>query len=261
MKPFSVTPWIAYHRPSSAARMRLFCFAYAGGGASIFVPWIEALAPLCEMCPVQLPGREGRFSEPLLKDTRMAAELAARAIAPACEEPYALFGHSLGAVLAYEVALHLRKAGVRDPEHLFVSARRGALVPHSGKRSGHLPDDEFKMRLLELNGTPREFLDNPDLVELLLPRVRQDFLLDETYEPRPEFEPLDCPISAFGGTEDRDVSEPSLQAWSAQTKREFALTLFPGADHFFIHSRREDLIDGVRRVLISANQRSLASAD
>lgn len=259
MKPFPVTPWIAYHRPSPDARVRLFCFAYAGGGASIFVPWIEALAPACEVCPIQLPGREARFSEPLLKDTRVAAELAARAMAPACEEPYALFGHSLGAILAYEVAQHLRKAGVRDPEHLFVSARRGALVPHNGSRSGHLPDEQFKARLMELNGTPREFLDNPDLVELLLPRVRQDFLLDETYQPKPDYEPLDCPISAFGGTEDRDVPEASLQAWSAQTNREFSLSLLTGADHFFIQSRREDLIDGVRRALVT--QSSMASAD
>lgn len=240
--------------------MRLFCFPYAGGGASIFVPWIEALAPECEVCPVQLPGREARYSEPLLNDLQVAAELAAQAIGPACEGRYSLFGHSLGAILAYEVAQRLRGAKVPAPEHLIVSARRGAMVPHNGRRSGHLPDEEFKQRLLELKGTPREFLEDPQLVEFLLPRVRQDFLLDETYEPNPQHEPLECPISAFGGTEDRDVPEESLQAWSAQTKCGFTLTMYNGADHFFIQSRRDELIDGIRRVLAATSQGYGASA-
>jgi len=229
--------------------MRLFCFAYAGGGASIFVPWIEALAPAYEVCPVQLPGRESRFAEPLLKDPLQAAELIAEAIAPMCEERYALFGHSLGAILAYEVAQRLRRRGVRKPERLIVSARRGALVPHNGHMSGHLPNDQFKERLMELNGTPREFLDDPDLVKLLLPRVRQDFLLDEQYTPNETYEPLEFPISAFGGSEDTDVPEESLRAWGAQTRNGFDMTVFPGADHFFIQSRREELLRGVRRVL------------
>lgn len=249
MRTILGTPWIAYHRPSPSAKVRLFCFAYAGGGASIFVPWIEALAPGCEVCPVQMPGREARLPEPLLTDLRLAAKLAAQAILPACEEPYALFGHSLGAILAYEVAQRLRKAGARSPEHLVVSARRGARVPHNGRRSGHLPDEEFKERLLELNGTPREFLENPHLVELLLPRVRQDFLLDESYQPDPGLEPLDCPISALGGTEDKDVPEESLRAWSEQTSGIFEMRMFPGGDHFFIQSRREELLNAIRRVL------------
>lgn len=114
---------------------------------------------------------------------------------------------------------------------------------------------------MELNGTPREFLENPDLVELLLPRVRQDFLLDETYEPNYEYEPLNCPISAFGGTEDRDVPEESLRAWSTQTRCEFALTMFTGADHFFIQSKRNDLIGGIRRLLKLSSQELRESTD
>jgi medium-chain acyl-[acyl-carrier-protein] hydrolase len=243
------SPWIDYRREIPRAADRLFCFPYAGGGASIFVPWIDALAPEVEVCPVQLPGRETRFSEPLLKDLDTAADLAAKAIEPWCGERYAFFGHSLGAILAYEVAQRLRKMRAPEPERLIVSARRGALVPHNGCVSGHLPDDEFKARLMKLNGTPREVLENPDLVELLLPRVRQDFLLDETYLPRPGYDPLDCPISAFGGSEDVDVPEAAIRAWSAQTRNAFNLTVFQGGDHFFIQSHRAALLDGIRRAL------------
>jgi medium-chain acyl-[acyl-carrier-protein] hydrolase len=254
MNPIPRTPWIAYHRPVSGATIRLFCFPYAGGGASIFVPWIDALAPACEVCPVQLPGRETRFSEPLLNNLSVAADLAAQAIAPLCAERYALFGHSLGAILAYEVAQRFRNMRLRAPESLIVSARRGALLPHNGRMSGHLPEDEFKQRLMELNGTPREFLAHPELAGLLLPRVRQDFLLDETYAQGTNDEPLDCPISSFGGSDDVDVPEDSLRAWSAQTRSRFELTMFPGGDHFFIQSRRDELLNGIRQALARTGQ-------
>jgi surfactin synthase thioesterase subunit len=246
------TPWIAYRRDIRTAQMRLFCFAFAGGGASVFVPWIEALAPEIEVCPVQLPGRETRFSEPLMSDADAVADQAAKAIAPFCSERggrYAFFGHSLGAILAYEVAQRLRAMGVPSPERLVVSARRGAMVPHNGKAAGQLPDAEFKARLLELKGTPREFIENPDLVELLLPRVRKDFLLDETYVPKPGYEPLDCPISAFGGSEDVDVPEADLRAWSGQTKAGFDMKIFEGGDHFFIQTRRAELLAAIARLL------------
>jgi medium-chain acyl-[acyl-carrier-protein] hydrolase len=233
-----------------AAVTRLFCFPYAGAGASIFVPWIDALAPVLEICPVQLPGRETRFLDALITNMDEAADLAAEAIEPWCGEPYAFFGHSLGAILAYEVAQRLRAKGVSAPERLIVSARRGALAPHNGRMSGHLPDDQFLARLKELNGTPREFLEDTDLIELLLPRVRQDFLLDETYSPRTDYAPLDCPISAFGGSDDVDVPEDALRAWNTQTRNTFDMTVFPGGDHFFIQSLRAALLDRIYHALV-----------
>lgn len=254
--------WIPYRSPSSDARLRLFCFPFAGGGASIYRGWGDALPAAVEVCPVQLPGRERRFREPL--HTRMdtlVSELGA-ALRPLLDVPFALFGHSMGALVGFELARELRRQGGPRPVHLFVSGHRAPRLPEVNPPVYHLPDDRFLAELRRLNGTPRELLENEELMELLLPLLRADMGICESYGYTPE-DPLDVPVSVLGGDEDPEVPVPDLAPWSEETSRECTLRTYPG-DHFFIHGAREsvlrDLRDDLERTLRSLDPSHVSGA-
>jgi medium-chain acyl-[acyl-carrier-protein] hydrolase len=240
--------WVApYHKRNPGARVRLFCFPYAGGGASMFVRWGRQLAPDIEVCPVQLPGRENRMSETCPKRISDVAALAVDALGPYFDMRFALFGHSLGALIAYEVAQRLWAKGAQ-PQRLIVSAHRAPQIPLPQDPTWHLPDADFKRRLEELNGTPREVFQDEELLQLVLPLIRADFQLDETYTHRTDYEPLDCPITVFGGVKDAEIPESHLQAWREVTRSGFELRRFDG-DHFFINTHTAALIDAVAQAL------------
>ena len=234
--------WITpYHKRKPRAVVRLICFPYAGGGASVFVRSFAQVTPLIEVCPVQLPGRENRLSEPCLTSVADVARAAAQGLRPYFDMEFALFGHSLGALLAYELIQTLRQTGGPLARHLIVSAHRAPHIPSPHRSTWQLPDAEFKQRLKELNGTPREVLEHQELQALMLPLIRADFRLDETYSHPPAHRPLHCPITAFGGTRDKEVPESHLRAWSELTTNRFDLKMIEG-DHFFIHSQSSSLI-------------------
>jgi medium-chain acyl-[acyl-carrier-protein] hydrolase len=239
----SMDAWILRPRPEPRARVRLFCFPYAGGGASPFRAWAGGLPPEVELCPVQLPGRESRLGEPAY--TRLAPLVAAlvTALRGHLDKPYAFFGHSLGALLAFELVRALRRAGAPPPRHLFVSGYRAPHLPDPEPPLHMLPGPALWDELRRLNGTPPEVLDNAELRRLIEPTLRADFAIDETYVYTPD-EPLACPISAFGGLVDTDVSGEMLAAWRRHTHDSFALRMLPG-DHFFIHSSRTLLLDAL----------------
>lgn len=148
-------------------------------------------------------------------------------------KPFAFFGHSLGAIVSFEVSRLLRREHHREPQHLFVSGSGAPQTSDKGRALHDLPDSKFLKGLRELNGTPREILESNELMQLLLPTLRADFAVSETYVYRPE-SPLDCPITAFGGLQDREVSRRRLEAWRNQTNASFSLQMFAG-DHFFLH--------------------------
>jgi medium-chain acyl-[acyl-carrier-protein] hydrolase len=235
--------WIAYANPNGSAKVRLFCFPYAGGGASAFRKWRTdgAMNLFINLCPVQLPGRENRIRERPRTSVQEVAREAAHALLPLCDVPFAFFGHSLGAVVAYEVAQHLRTAGVSQPRILFVSARRAPQIGRSASATWNLPDEEFTDRLRALEGTPTGVLEDRELMQLLLPLLRADFQCDETYRHPKEYEPLDCPIIAFAGVEDRETSNADLCAWREVTRGEFRVQkLFEGG-HFYLHDHAHEL--------------------
>ena len=249
----SVSKWIApYHKRNPQASIRLFCFPYAGGGASVFARWIKDLPPDIEVCPVQLPGRENRISEPCLIDVKDVAAHAAEALAPYLEMQFAFFGHSLGALVAYELAQTLRRTLNVQPRHLIVSAHRAPQAPFPLAPTWQLPDADLKQRLLELNGTPKEVLQHPELLELVLPLIRADFRLDETYTHASDHTPLDCPITVFGGRNDVEISAADLEAWREATRAGFELKMLDG-DHFLIQSNATALIQEVGRILRKLN--------
>lgn len=224
--------WISCRKPGSKTRLRLFCFPYAGAGALIFRTWSDGLPADVEVCPVQLPGRGTRLMERPFTQLSPLIEALAEALVPLLDKPFAFFGHSLGALVSFELARRVRRQYGMHPVRLFVSAGRAPQIPHREPRIHTLPDKEFLMELRRLNGTPSELLGHEELMEIMLPVLRADFAVYETYFYSTE-PPLNCPISAFGGLQDHRVSDSDLEAWRAQTSVSFSLRMFPG-DHFLL---------------------------
>lgn len=235
------SPWFVRGGAAPASGLRLFCFPYAGGGASIFRSWQAQLPSEVEVCAVQLPGRESRLGEPAVASLPALVAALAREL-KACEPegPFALFGHSLGARLAYEAALALVEAGARAPSLLVVS---GAPPPHLPSRCRpihRLATEEFIAELGKLGGTPREILAERELMELFLPALRADFALDEAYL-REEIRPLPCPIVACFGSGDDTARSQDVLEWARYTRGPFTLRGFAG-DHFFLRAQERELL-------------------
>lgn len=234
-------------------RFRLFCFPPAGSGAAAYRSWVPLVPPSVELVAIVPPGRESRFAEPPLADMAALVQGAAAAIAPWCTVPFALFGHSLGSLVAHEVARRLSASG-RPPQHVFVS---GHVAPTAGPRRApiaHLPDAAFLEGLIALGGTPREILDAPDLLALLTPMLRADFGVAERYRllPGPL---LSSDLTAFGGHADPWVDAPGLDAWRDLTSGDFERRFLPG-DHFYLASAAAPLLrciqDHLARRLVTA---------
>lgn len=244
-------PWIAYRKPRPSPRLRLYCFPYAGGAASTFRGWSEALPDEVEVCPVQPPGREGRIrEEPLRSMEAFVAALDDGLRDELDGVPHAFFGHSLGAVAAYELARRRRDAGRSEPRHLLASAHLAPAMPSREEPIYDLPNPRFRERLEELNGTPKEVLEHPELMELVEPLLRADFEVNETYVHTPG-EPLSCPVTAIGGIADEEVSKEDLEHWRDTTTGPFELHMLPG-DHFFLNgAAKTELLRIVARKLLS----------
>ncbi len=227
-------------RPNPSARLRLFCFPYAGNGATIFRAWPRSLPDFVEVCPVQFPGRENRLQEPPFTRLTMLAQAAAHGLAPHLDKPFAFFGHSMGALVAFEVARCLRRTERPRPVRLFVSGAVSPSLRLSSPRFYDLPEAELLDELRRLEGTPPEVLAHPELMRLALPIIRADFEVCQTYE-YPVEPPLDCPITAFGGLEDAETPREHVAAWQRETNSACETLMLPGG-HFFIHTAAERLL-------------------
>jgi medium-chain acyl-[acyl-carrier-protein] hydrolase len=220
--------------------LRLFCFPYAGGGASIFRTWSAGLPATIEVCPVQLPGRETRLKEAPYPHLPPLVQAMTQALMPSLDKPFAFFGHSMGALVSFALARQLcRQANLR-PVHLFVSACSAPQFPLLCHALHTLPDPELIEELRRLNGTPQAALACPELMQLMLPILRADFAMCATYAYASE-PPLDCPITVFGGMQDVAVRRERLQAWRFQTGAACAFHTLPG-DHFFLHTAQLSLL-------------------
>ena len=240
--------WFIIPKPVRNARLRLICFPYAGGGSMIYRSWAEHLPEEVELCCAQLPGRESRIREPFFDRVRPLVEASAEAMLPYLDKPFALFGHSMGALISFELTRVLKEKYDKQPMGLFVSARRAPQVPSNETPMHNLPDDEFLEELARLNGTPQEVLDNPELLEMIQPLLRADFAVCETYQYEPGAA-LDCPLFAFGGLKDLEVGREKLEPWREHTSAYFVLRMLPG-DHFFLHSSKRLLIQMVSHELL-----------
>jgi medium-chain acyl-[acyl-carrier-protein] hydrolase len=215
------------------ASLRLFALPFAGGGAANYFRWRPVMRPAIDVVPIALAGREARIHEPPLRDLRALVGEVADAVEPVIDQPYALAGHSMGAWLALELARELRRRGARSPATLIVAA---SPAPHRSRSTDmlhRLPDDEFVAEMSRrFDGIPPAIRSNAELLKLLLPAMRADMELLETYEYVDE-PPLATDILALGGTEDRAVSATALAEWRVHTTGQFATRLFPGG-HFFL---------------------------
>jgi medium-chain acyl-[acyl-carrier-protein] hydrolase len=237
-------PWITiYAQGSAPSKLRLFCFPFAGGGSAFYRTWPNGLPDGVEICAVRPPGRESRLREQPYARLESLVAAAAEALEPLLALPFAFFGHSMGGLLAYELARHFRAGAMPMPTHLFVSGYRAPHRPahHSPIHRADTPT--VLARLRNLNGTPAAFFENQELVDMMLPGIRADFSVLETYVFEAD-EPLDCPISVFGGYYDNEATEADVAAWRGYTNNTFTLRMIPGG-HFFINSHQPQILQAI----------------
>ncbi|VBB05122.1 alpha/beta hydrolase fold [Lucifera butyrica] len=242
----ALNPWIPYRRPHPAARLRLFCFPYAGGSASVFRDWFSLFPPEIDICPIQYPGRERRITEPQFTLLPSLLDALVNGLAPELKMPFAFFGHSLGALVSFELARRLQKRGM-SPLGVFISGYRAPVVERKKPPMHLLPDNAFIARLREYNGTPELILQNSEMMQVLLPTLRADFALHETYVYSGGM-PLTCPLSILGGMEDPDITYQDLNLWEGQTVNDFKVRMFPG-DHFYLHDHCTEVVNAVQEDL------------
>ena len=243
-----MTDWIVCPEKKDAAAKRLFCFPFAGRGASAYRTWIEETGADLELCLIQYPGRENRLRERPF--TRVGALVSALAdgISDWLDRPFAFYGHSLGGKIAFETLRELRRRGVRLPSTLFVGASQGPRLAPMFPLLNALPENEFVEAIQNRYGAvPRQILADPELRALLIPSVRADIELLETYVYAEE-PPLDCDILAFGGKADPTIDRSELEAWQQETRGGFALKILD-AGHFFLQPARRELLGAIEAQL------------
>ena len=236
--------WITCPKKQPNAKIRLFCLPFAGGGASLYRPWSTALAPEIEVCPIQLPGRENRYSEKSITDAyEMAGAITAQML-PFIDRPYAIFGPSMGALLSFEITRLLQSQKRRPPEILFLSAHRAAHLPRKRDPLHALPDSQFIESLKQYGGFPEEILNNQDFIDFVLPTMRSDMTLCDLYAFKPIESPIVTPLEMYAGEDDREAGPNEMTAWSEHSSGESNLTTFKGG-HFFLRTHSQELLENI----------------
>jgi surfactin synthase thioesterase subunit len=209
--------------------------------------WAKNLPATVEICRAQLPGREVRLKEPGFIRLNPLVLALAEAIEPYLDLPFAFFGHSMGTLISFELARELKRRQGLLPTNLFVSAHVAPQITHRSTPIHDLPEPEFIEQIRRLNGTPKEVFEQPELLRLMIPLMRADFELCQTYTYSPEPH-LDCPITVFGGLDDHETLQSDLEAWRVQTTAAFKLYTLPG-DHFFLHSSQPFILQVISQAL------------
>jgi medium-chain acyl-[acyl-carrier-protein] hydrolase len=220
--------------------VRLFCIPCAGGSASFYDGWIASTPRWLQVCPVELPGRGWLGSEPLPTSLNKLAQAISSALYPYTGVPYAIFGHSMGALLAYEVASHLESSGRLQLCRLFVSGSRAPFMPRKEPPVSELPDAEFVEHIRNMQGTSDEIFAQPELIEFLLPVLRSDFALCEQYRLQHAYF-LKAPLTALSGEQDKDTPESDMEMWGRLTTGGFRSLRFAGG-HFFLKGNESAVI-------------------
>lgn len=235
------------------AVLDLFCLPYAGGSSAVFRAWDCMFPEWVSVRPIEYPGRGTRLIETRIEEPGALVAKLCEDIAPHLQRPWAIFGHSLGGALGYEIAKTL------STQHplvgFFPSGRHGPNRPDPAPPRSHLPKDALIEEVRSLNGSPPEVLENEELLELILPIIRSDFLLSERISRGVDVKPLACPVHVFGGSDDPEVPQDTLAPWRAAAGGRFGVTVIEG-DHFFLH---EDVsVAQMRSIIIDTLAQSIA---
>jgi medium-chain acyl-[acyl-carrier-protein] hydrolase len=252
----TVSAWFQSNIDCEKADLKIFCFPYAGGTAAIYRDWANLLPSTVQVIPVELPGRGARLKEPRFVRLPALINSLVGPILPLLDTPFTFFGHSMGAVIAYELSRRLRREHNCGPQALFVSGRRSPQILNVDPVTYNLPKDEFIETLGKLDGIPNEVLEQVELMELMAPLLRADLQMDQTYKYVPDI-PLQCPITVYGGLQDRHVTRSVLLPWRELTTSSFALHMLPGG-HFFLKSSQHFLLELLSRELCDIIARSKA---
>jgi pyochelin biosynthetic protein PchC len=239
--------WIKTYHPATAGAVQLICFPHAGGSANYFYRLSELLAPNVAVSAVQYPGRQNRQNEPRIESIEEMAAAVAGALTGTLQQPYAFFGHSMGAVVAYETARLLHRDAVPGPAHLIASGRRAPSRLRPSENIHLRPDDGVINEIRKLGGTPDVLLDDPDFRELVLGPTRSDYRAIETYVSEPGFQ-LDCPVTVLIGDRDSHTTSDEAEAWAEHSAAACDVHVFPGG-HFFVNEQRAGVADVIRDTL------------
>ncbi len=241
-----MSKWVIDFPGAAGSRFRLFCFHCAGSSAGQFRPWAAFARPQIRITAVQLPGREGRFGEAPLTDMRALIESLGPELRPCLDEPFALFGHSLGALIAFELTRWLREVHWRLPSHLFVASRPAPQIVDHRPALDLLPVPELLRGLAAYGGVDSQQLNEED-IGWFLPTIRADFRLNRAYRHELQ-EALPVAITAFNGSDDPFCHHSEIEAWGAHTRGPFSIHTLPGA-HFFLRSQYPGILAHVLRAL------------
>ncbi|BAZ48614.1 erythronolide synthase [Nostoc sp. NIES-4103] len=255
LQSFSKDPqlWIDSKTFNPKAKMRIFCFPYAGAGASIYKDWSSLFPSIIDICPIQLPGRENRWQEPPITQLKTLIKVLVPLLRPYLDTPFAIFGHSMGALIGFELARELHRCNWKMPDHLFMSGFRAPQITKSDLPIHRLPEYKFINALQRFQGIPESVLLNTELMQAFLPILRADFKLLETYFYRQDAA-LNCSITALGGTADPNVTQQELEQWREQTTSHFSLKLFAGG-HFFLSQQANFIAQDIsEKILGFSNQ-------
>ena len=253
-RPNNTNPWFLCPKPNSRAKVRLFCLPFAGGGASTYNGWQSSLPDEIELRLVQPPGRESRFAEPCITDWQSLVEHLADAIHPYLDRPFAFFGYSTGALLAFELSRKLRRRELPIPEHLFLAAAKAPQSPSVHPPLAELPEAELLASVRYYYQPPETAWNVPELRELLLPILRSDLAIGDNYRYSSE-PPLPCPMDVLVGERDSGAPLDAAAAWQAQTSASFDMSIFPGG-HFFLSRALKDVQQLVRIRMVALLENS-----
>jgi medium-chain acyl-[acyl-carrier-protein] hydrolase len=229
--------------PLSNDTVRLFCFPYAGGSAAIYNKWQEQVPDWLIICPVELPGRGRLSAEARPHSLVELANDIASVLYPYTSYPYSLFGHSMGAIIAYEAASYLEDSNPGNFCGLFASGCRAPFIPRRSPPVSDLSDRDFLEHIRNLNGTPPEVFADPELINFILPILRADFSMCERYLPLTRRR-IKAPITVLAGDQDTEITKADVQAWNRLTSGAFRIIDVPGG-HFFIKESEKITIDAI----------------
>lgn len=239
------SPWLDRDQANSLAAIRLFCFPYVGGGSWIYRGWSDYAGREIEIVPVALPGRDKRLWEQPYSS--LSPLIGALADVLPQDKPFAFFGHSMGALIAFELARELYRRGSELPLCLFASGCGAPQTPRRSVTRHLLCDADLVAELRGLGGTPEEVLQDSGMMELFLPGIRADFTIGETYEYA-QSNLLDCPIFVLQGDQDPETTRDEALAWRVCTSGAFRMDTYHG-DHFFLHSAKKSIVTLIRKEL------------